>query len=199
MAPSQPPQSHYTIQAGLILTRAPLLTRTPTEFESAFWFYQKRLHERLALRFHPNFFFRPDTAAELDWRARVSERGGQHAHELGGYDPRDRSDPAHGKAPWLDELKVSEAKLASQEAMVGALLDGAVARVSEDGKEVPVEERRPVERPLSRITDADRRGDVRRLDRKLDRTLYLVVERETGGWGFPCLDVGVGEGLHEVC
>jgi 8-oxo-dGTP pyrophosphatase MutT (NUDIX family) len=60
---------------------------------------------------------------------------------------------------------------------------------------------RKIERPLTRITEADRKGDQRRLDRKLNRTLYLVVKREGayGGWGFPSGRVEGRENLHQVC
>ena len=41
------PKDEYRIKGGIILTRAPLITRALTPFENAFFFYQKRLEERL--------------------------------------------------------------------------------------------------------------------------------------------------------
>ena len=49
----------------------------------------------------------------------------------------------------------------------------------------------------SRETEADRTGDERSLDRRLDRTLYLLVKRQSG-WGFPGGAVEGSELLHEV-
>ncbi|KAJ2159695.1 hypothetical protein GGF46_002820 [Coemansia sp. RSA 552] len=49
-----------------------------------------------------------------------------------------------------------------------------------------------------RETQADREGDVRSLERKLDRTLYLVVKDSGGKWGFPQSKVQGSEVLHEA-
>jgi len=74
-----------------------------------------------------------------------------------------------------------------------------------DGNAVEVEgdagdgEGGKVDMPLSRWTEADRKGDVRRLDRQLARTLYLVVKRANGGWGFPSGELVGRENLHQVC
>jgi large subunit ribosomal protein L46 len=71
-------------------------------------------------------------------------------------------------------------------------------RVSEDGEEIAEEERVPVERPMGRRTEADEKADVKRLDRALERTLYLVVKGKDGKWRFPEGDVPTQEALHEV-
>lgn len=86
--------------------------------------------------------------------------------------------------------------------VVDKLLADAELRVSEDGEPIAAEERVPVERPMPRRTEADEKGDVRRLDRALDRTLYLVVRRGEGEgavWEFPTGLVPTEETLHEVC
>ena len=57
------------------------------------------------------------------------------------------------------------------------------------GKEVP--------KPVERISDADRRGDERSLSRKMERTLYLLVQKN-GVWGFPTSRLGPKESLHTV-
>lgn len=57
---------------------------------------------------------------------------------------------------------------------------------------------------LGRVTAADEIGDVRSLERKLSRTLYLLVKRkrvdgkEGAFWSFPSGVVGGKEGLKEV-
>ena len=89
----------YRIKSGTILTRPPLLTRPLTPFESAFFFYQKRLNERLTTEFKDTMWFKKDTATDLDWRIKLAERGGLIPKELGRYH-------AKGRNAWNDELLV---------------------------------------------------------------------------------------------
>ncbi|KAG6050459.1 hypothetical protein E4U16_008133, partial [Claviceps sp. LM84 group G4] len=177
----------YVIRSGLILTRPPLLTRKLHPFENAFFFYQKRLEERLNTPFIPSIYFKPDTTRELDWNIKIKERQGTVAKELGIY---------HGKGAraWDDELKVGDT-LSTQEGMIDSLLKDAELRVSDDAEVIKAEDVVPVERPRERETEADKQGDVRRLDRRLDRTLYLVVKGKDG-WGFPADMVQRNETLH---
>ncbi|KAI0480828.1 39S mitochondrial ribosomal protein L46-domain-containing protein [Xylariaceae sp. FL0804] len=183
-------KAEYRIRGGMILTRAPLLTRTPTPFEDAFYFYQKRLNERLAIPFRHNFFFKKDTAADLDWRIKFEERGEIAAKELGRYYPK-------GRNAWNDELLVGST-LSNHERVRDILLKDAESRVTEDGEKAKPHEIVPVERPMDRVTEADRTGDVRRLDRRLDRTLYLLVRRDDGRWMFPTDEVTTEEHLHDT-
>jgi large subunit ribosomal protein L46 len=55
-----------------------------------------------------------------------------------------------------------------------------------------------VERPMPRVTEADKKGDERSLDRRLDRTLYLLVKGSEGRWEFPASALIGRENLHEV-
>lgn len=174
----------------MILTRPPLLTRPLTSFESAYYFYQKRLNERLTLPFTQAAFFKRDTPPQLDWAEKLRERNGVVAREIGQYNGR-------SSTAWDDELRVGD-KLSSPEALMESILKDAEARVSEDAEVIPPEDRVPVERPMDRVTEADRKGDVRRLDRELSRTLYLVVQTEQGKWEFPTASVRTNEALHEV-
>lgn len=99
---------------------------------------------------------------------------------------------------WDDELLVGD-PLSSQENVVDSLLKDAQARVSEDAEVIPEADIVPVERPMPRVTEADEKGDVKRLDRAMDRTLYLVVKGKEG-WGFPADRLSSeGETLHVVC
>ena len=69
-----------------------------------------------------------------------------------------------------------------------------------------VVKREVVERPMPRVTEADRVGDLRSLNRALERTLYLVVKGgegsmgEEAGWRFPTalLERSKKESLHTV-
>jgi large subunit ribosomal protein L46 len=62
----------------------------------------------------------------------------------------------------------------------------------------------PVFAGLRRRTEADERGDLRSLERRLQRTLYLLVKtkgKDLGGkdvWKFPSAPVIGFEGLKEV-
>ena len=53
------------------------------------------------------------------------------------------------------------------------------------------EVRKVLQSPVGRTTEADRENDRRSLDRKLSRTLYLVVKRnrKDAAWKFPQSDV----------
>ncbi|ODA79644.1 hypothetical protein RJ55_05238 [Drechmeria coniospora] len=183
---SSPP---YDVHSGLILTRPPLLTRRLHPFENAFFFYQKRLEERLNTPFITSIYFKPDTARKLDWDLKVQERQGTVAKELGVYKGK-------GAKAWDDELKVDDT-LSTQESLLNSLLRDAEARVSDDAEVIAAEDVVSVERPMERETEADRKGDVRRLDRSLDRTLYLVVKGKDG-WGFPAGAVPKDENLHQA-
>lgn len=54
--------------------------------------------------------------------------------------------------------------------------------------------------PASRVTEADRTSDVRSLERKLDRVLYLLVKkpRQDHAWQMPQGGVEEEESLIEV-
>lgn len=183
----------HEIHSGVILSRPPLLTPKPHPFESAFFFYQKRLNERLAVPFSRYFYFKKDTPANTDWKIKIKERGGVLAKELGPYN-------AYGKNAWNDELLVKEKHMVEPDYIINQLVKDARVSVTEDGVVVQDESARieGVEMPLTRITEADHNNDIRRLDRLLDRTLYLVVRsKETQEWGFPSGALLGKENLHE--
>lgn len=189
------PKKLYSLRAGVILSRPPLLTREQTPFEQAFYLYQKRLNERLATPFSRQFYFKTGQPASIDFAIKWAERS--HTMERGiGRVTRS------GKWAWDDELLAGGQgeKLADPAALREALYTDAESRVSEDGERLSFEDRLRVERPFPRRTEADRTGDVRRLDRALDRTLYLVVKKNGDQlFRFPQDDVWPDEGLHEVC
>lgn len=189
----------YTVRSGLLLSRPPLLTRSLTPFEKAFFFYQKRLNERLAMPFSRYFYFKKDTPADIDWKIKARERGGQPARELGGYN-------AYSDEGWNDELLVGD-KLSETESMVDALVKDSEVRAVEgkDGKAMEVtgdqkdaHEGGMAERPLGLLTDADVKGDERRLDRALQQTLYLCVKNKSGKWEFPAGKLEGRENLHQA-
>jgi large subunit ribosomal protein L46 len=175
----------YTTKSGILLSRPPILTRPLTKFETSFHFYQKRLNERLALPFTRYFYFKKDTPLDLSFKAQTKARNGSVARELGGYD-------AYGKEAWNDEIIVGS-DIDSEKSVREAAVRDAEGLVRDDGEAVG----EGLERPRERFTDADVKNDVRTLDRKLARTLFLVVKGREG-WKFPTGEVVGRENLHQV-
>ncbi|CZT03486.1 related to mitochondrial ribosomal protein L17 [Rhynchosporium agropyri] len=215
--------TQYVTKAGILLSRAPLLTAPQTSFEKAFYFYQKRLNERLAMPWARYFYFKKGTPSDADRKLKEKERNGSAARELGGY-------RAYGDEAWHDELLSTEADagvseetaklglgkmgIAEPKYLIESLVKDAKVRAVEgkDGQAVEVEIKEGedtegkegvddefrVEKPLSRFTESDRKNDLRKLDRKLARTLYLLVKNKSGVWGFPRGDLEGRENLHQA-
>lgn len=185
-------KSLYRVRAGIILSRPPILTREQTPFEQAFYLYQKRLNERLSTPFARQFYFQPGQPASVDFAIKLKERRAVMAREIGRMTRR-------GRDAWDDEVLVDEGRQLADPAHVRErLFMESESRVSEDGEVLSFEDRARVDRPLGRETEADRTGDVRRLDRKMDRTLYLVVRDQYERWTFPQDDVRLEESVYEV-
>lgn len=136
------------------------------------------------------FYFKSDTPADSAWKRKAALRNGSPARDLGGYNP-------YGDLGWNDEVLVGD-KITGQKALREALVEDAVNR-GLSAEEAGAEEEEVVERPLERWTEADTEKDVRRLDRKLARTLYLVVKNKEGKWVFPAGELAGRENLHQVC
>ncbi|KAF2112552.1 39S mitochondrial ribosomal protein L46-domain-containing protein [Lophiotrema nucula] len=202
---SSKPQTSYAVNAGILVSRPPLLTRDLHPFESAYFLYQRRLNERLALPFTRYFYVKKNTPADLEWKRKMKQRL-TPARDIGKYN-------GYNDESWNDELLVG-----AQESEVG----WQVERLLEDAEQSGVEEtakgegvggvevvpptvggakkveHEPVERPMPRVTEADRRGDVKSLDRALQRTLYLLVKNREGRWGFPEARLIGKESLHNA-
>lgn len=190
---SAPPttQPAYTINAGVVLSRAPILTPDTHPFETAYYLYQRRLNERLVLPFTQYFYYKPNTPAFDHWRVARKARNGVAARDVGGYN-------AHNEERWNDEALVGD-KAGEQETVVRQLI-----QEEGKGKTFAGESGREDMAGLRRRTEADERGDVRSLERALSRTLYLLVKRkrmqgkEGEFWSFPSGTVEGKEGLKEV-
>ena len=90
--------------------------------------------------------------------------------------------------------------MSEPEEQVERLLRDAEVEVKErdiqgEGKVVRKEE---VERPMPRVTEADKAGDTKSLNRLMQKTLYMVVNRGKGEWGFPSAELARQESLHTV-
>ena len=160
---SKTPGGKPVIRSGIVLNRHPILTRTPTPLESAYYAYQSRIQRALYNPFPSEFYFKPGSLLQgkFEQEEIARERG------------------AFGRMPWLDSSSSQKTSPASY------ILN------QEDAVT-----------PMARESEADRSGDVRSLDRKGERNLYLLVTSKTDGpevWKFPQADLVGSELLHEVC
>lgn len=153
------------------------------------------MEERTGTAFARKFFYPKGQPASIDFAVKLKARGQTMQREIGKV-------TRAGRDAWDDELLLDLGpKLADPDYVRETLYIEAESRVSEDGELLNFEDRLRIERPLPRKTEADRTEDVRRLDRKLDRTLYLVVKEGVAPhdrWVFPQDDCRTDEPLHEV-
>ncbi|KAF2751101.1 hypothetical protein M011DRAFT_473619 [Sporormia fimetaria CBS 119925] len=197
--PVSAPAQSYAVNAGIVLSRPPVLTRDLHPFESAFFLYQRRLNERLALPFTRYFYFKKKTPADLEWKRKIKQRL-TPARDIGRY-------KGYGDEAWNDELLVG-----SQESDFQHQVERLIEDAEQSGKEEEEEaaegaltdpmalkvEREPVERPMPRVTEADLKGDVKSLNRLLPRTLYLLAKTKEGKWMFPQDKLEGKETLHHA-
>ncbi|KIW98672.1 uncharacterized protein Z519_00333 [Cladophialophora bantiana CBS 173.52] len=205
LSPSGPeaslsPQPLYTIKAGIVLSRPPLITPDPHPFETAFHLYQRRLNERLVLPFTQYFYYRRNTPAFEHWRKHRRERGGAATRDIGKYN-------AYSPDAWNDEVLVGD-ETGKPEKIVEQL-------ISEEGRaDEFTGQGDPRFAGLRRHTEADEKNDQRSLERRLQRTLYLLVKLKNKGgqakekaadensekwlWKFPSGPVVGFEGLKEA-
>ncbi|KAK4694625.1 large subunit ribosomal protein L46, partial [Lecanoromycetidae sp. Uapishka_2] len=191
-APLTSSQSHstkYRIKASVLLSRPPVLTRTLTPFEKSYFLYQRRLNERLALPFTRYFYYQKGTPGDVEWKRKIKERK-TPARDIGAYN-------AYSNEGWNDELLVGSS-ISEPEEQVERLLKDAEVEVKEQDLQAggEVVKREEVEKPMPRMTEADREGDLKSLNRSLERTLYLVVKGKEGGWTFPGAVLEKKESLH---
>ncbi|TKA33414.1 hypothetical protein B0A54_14111 [Friedmanniomyces endolithicus] len=204
------PRKAYQLLASPVLSRPPLLTRDLTSFEKAYYLYQKRLNERLALPFTRYFYYKKGTPGDAEWKRKIKVRK-TPARDIGVY-------AAYGDEGWNDEVLVGD-RTAERGSVVEALVRDAEGKAIIDEEVVGDEnkdglvvagdsktgegQRRDltkveVERPVGRVTEADTANDMRSLSRKMDRTLYLLVKNREGRWRFPQDRVYGRENLHQA-
>ncbi len=158
--------STYRTLAGSILSRAPVVTKQQTPFETSFYEYQRHISSRLSSPFPVDFYFQKGSPAAKRWQA--------------GQDARNRS---------TNLTKIDEGI-------------NRTSQTIEDGTRTLLDEEDAIANVTTeRETEADRTNDLHSLNRKLDRTLYLLIQkrRDVNLWQFPQGPVGSGEALHEVC
>ncbi|KAI9845260.1 MAG: 54S ribosomal protein L17 mitochondrial [Sclerophora amabilis] len=182
------PRPSFQVNAGVLLSRPPQITRELTAFEKAFFFYQRRLNDRLALPFTRYFYFKKDTPADTEWKRKQKSRM-TPSRDIGVYN-------AYSKEGWNDELLVGAKESETDHQLEALLKDAEVPGIGSE--EMGEAKRESIERPPSRITEADRIGDERSLARKLERTLYLVVKKDEKRYRFPTAPTEGKESLHQA-
>ncbi|OJJ47017.1 hypothetical protein ASPZODRAFT_159015 [Penicilliopsis zonata CBS 506.65] len=175
----------FLVQAGVVLSRPPQITRDLTPFEKSYYFYQRRLNERLAQPFSKYFYFKRGTPADEDWKRQIRERQ-TAARDIGNYN-------AYSPEAWNDELLVGAVESEPQH-QIEKLIQNAEATANATSQDVSRKEEIP--RPFPRVTEADQKNDQKRLDRALQRTLYLLVKSKEGFWKFPSSPIETGETLR---
>ena len=181
-------QASRHIRAGILLSRSPQVTRQLTPFEKAFYLYQRRLNERLALPFPRFFYVKRGTPADLQWKTKLKTRL-TPARDIGLYH-------AYGKESWNDELLLG-APESEPEHQINALIADARSAVPDEG-EKPQDGDDLIEDPMPRVTDADATADEQSLNRLLDRTLHLLIKDEQDNWRLPSDKISSRENLYQV-
>jgi large subunit ribosomal protein L46 len=153
------------LHTAVILNRSPILTRSPTSFERAYYAYQARIQRALHNPFPHDFYFKPGSLLESKFN--LEER------------KRDRK--AFGPGFGADHPLAPGAGVTAQD----------LKKFGRDEDETPA----------PRLHASDVNGDVKSLDRKGQRNLYLLVQQKTDEaveWKFPETAVSDNELLHEV-
>ncbi|KAF9168254.1 54S ribosomal protein L17 mitochondrial [Actinomortierella ambigua] len=171
--------NNQRIVAGAVVSRQPLILRDLLPFEQEYFQYQKDLERDHAAPFAAEFYFKKGSVAERRWRQSEADRmaaqkaGGAGAKAAEASSSSSSSSAAATEAGGEDEDMTEEERVAAQEAKVEF---------------------------NDRVTEADRKNDIRSLERALARTLYLIVKkpRDQHAWQFPQGGVHVTENLQEA-
>lgn len=169
---SIPASTSSSISLTLVLSRLPIITPDVPKFDQQFYNYQTELWRRLMWTFPKWFYFRPGTLSEQKFKE-LNENPVSYDPKViyprGAPDLKHNRDRRFRQYIRLPKTYKEESELAEGEE--NTQLDQDIAR-----KIVP----------NSRITEADKKNDSTSLERKLSRTLYLVVKQgESGEWKFP--------------
>lgn len=156
------------LRAGILLSRNPIVTKEPSAFVKAFYHYQDELERRLMWTFPWYFYFKRGT---LSQRKFDSLQKGPMPRHKDVYYPEGIPDVKHNR----ERRSKQVVNLPSQSG------DGEGDKII----------------PKSRTTPADEKKDIKALDRKLDSTLYLVVNNKE--WRLPSFEVSEeATSLHEA-
>lgn len=162
---------------ALLVSRQPLILRSPTPLESTYFDYNQTLSRRLAQPFNKDFYFRKGSAGEVKFDQEEVER-------------KKRFDEVIQKA------KQSSSSKQQQQQQAGAPDGNEVAQEKATAGEAEAD----LYATAPRRTEADEKGDVKSLERALDRTLFLMFRQQGSQWRLPTRLVNRNEKetLHRV-
>lgn len=173
--PKKAPKVPDNVYSSIVLSRIPIVTPEPTEFEKTYYNYQSELEKRLMWTFPAHFYFKKGSLSE---RKFVAAQRGPVTRQPGVWFPKG-----------IPDIKFNRERTLKQEIVIPRE-KGPEGEASSDSVLRPI-----VGNP--RITEADKTGDVKALTRCLDRTIYLLVNENGQGWKFPSFNILESEGLHE--
>ncbi|KAI0781208.1 39S mitochondrial ribosomal protein L46-domain-containing protein [Trametes elegans] len=163
------------VNAAVVLNRSPILTRTPTLFERAYYSYQSRVSRALFNPFPTDFYFKTGSLLEKKF---AKEEQIREREAFGGQ--------------WTIRRRKQSKPLGVDE-------DGILVASADQAENMGEE---PVEPPAPRVHEADKKGDVKSLDRMGERNLYLLVRgKDHAGkvvWRFPQGGLQKNEFLHQA-
>lgn len=173
---AEQPKEKWDLLAGVLVERLPVISRDLTKFEQEY-------------------------AVSVDSRGDV-HRG--HAHNIVYTFQKMLADIEFENSMKSDhEVRHERDLLMAEKLKKGDVeldLDESVKQTAQDMKDAYTEELKKFEF-ASRITDADRKGDTKSLDRKLDQALILLVEQQIGSRKHLLLPQGLrneGETLRDT-
>lgn len=162
--------NNSVISSTVLLVRNPVITRDLPAFEDQYYKYQNELWKRLMWTFPRWFYYRPGTLGDQRFKE-LNKRPVYNNPNLEFTDGR--PDLKHQR----DRRFKQEIKLPK------------TYKQAEDGSEIVDEDtvdamsRKII--PNSRITKADESKDLTSLERKLSRSLYLVISKDGKKWELP--------------
>ncbi|KAI5967940.1 hypothetical protein CANMA_002708 [Candida margitis] len=175
-APPTSTISPQSISSTLILSRLPIITQDLTSFESQFYKYQSELWRRLMWTFPKWFYFKQGTMAELRYR-QINKNPVSYNPKMS-Y-PRGKPDLKHLRDRRFRQY-IRAPKTYKEEDEIAMGQDQSEFKENEISRKIV---------PPSRITEADENNDTTSLERKLSRTLYLVIKETNAGnnatWKLP--------------
>lgn len=163
--PNKNPAQKPTLLTSIILNRAPIITRTPTPFERAYYAYQARLRRALSNPFPYDFYFKQGSILETRFTTEERKR---------------------------------ERRAFGREFGVADDLDSEKAAANRAAAEQLAEQEGEGERMVPRVHPSDESKDLKSLDRKGKRNLYLLLQENEGAWRFPQGNVKRAELLHQA-
>ncbi|KAJ2391082.1 hypothetical protein H4S02_001509, partial [Coemansia sp. RSA 2611] len=146
------------VRAAMVVQRDPIVIQQATGFEAAADQYFQWLEYRSAEKFPRDFYFKPGSSAERNWAALEEQRAAEWYFDMA-------SKPAEKRE---EKVKQPEGEEEEDEQL---------------GRERSTQQQTVAVQP--RTTKADATDDLQSLERRLDRTLYLVVRNSAGQWEFP--------------